>query len=666
MIVLKAVTKVAWRGRARRLILDRIDATFESGVHYAILGGRGSGKSTLLRLLGDLQKPTKGSITRFGTVSLPMGYSVNAGDKTGRQLVHLVSDLYGSDTRAVLDFVAQFSELDDALELPLSALEVEARARLFYSLGYAIPVDFYLFDGIMATGDASFQARCRSAFESRRRTAGTIFATRDPRQAKAYGERGGVLHGGRLFLYDSVDEAIDVFEGLELESKVGTLSYAQGLAGRGDLQGAQEYVERYITDIDSDDNAAYSLLGELALKSGNLDDAAKASWAALDREPDQAGPHLMLAKIAERGHRLGDATTHAMRALEFEPSNRNAAMLLAKVLDADKKYAQAAEVWRYLGEIDRNPLCLRMAIRSDTRAENWAGVLQSIETIRGYGAFDASLEDLRTQALIETDRLDDAYDAVLEVAAVDFGRAIAALYRLAQKGRWSAIARLVQTLEADAWGRHRSNRTALHFIILLERQLAAATREGRTVEADELRNSIKIVSPDRSASLAPVQGIALQDTISIGKPVFMSSQHREFRAEHGNDGEIAAPGKMFCTKYESEPWWKVDLGEVVPIKEIHLFDWVEQIQRSTTLLVEVSADDQDYRVVYDRGQQAAGAEVGPRSSNSAVPTTKISLNAAGRWVRLRLRDTNYLHMRQVVVVRDKSAENDGQERVVQS
>lgn len=46
--------------------LNGIDAQFESGLFYAIIGKSGSGKSTLLQILGGLDRPTSGKISING------------------------------------------------------------------------------------------------------------------------------------------------------------------------------------------------------------------------------------------------------------------------------------------------------------------------------------------------------------------------------------------------------------------------------------------------------------------------------------------------------------------------------------------------------------------------------------------------------------------------
>jgi capsular polysaccharide transport system ATP-binding protein len=655
MIVLDSVRKVFGHGRTRRVVLDDVSAVFKPQSHYVILGGRGAGKSTLLRLLSDLQQPTGGTIERYGTVSPPLGTPIASGNQTGRQLALLISDLYRADSREILDFVARFAQLDEEhMTLPIPSLQHEARLRLYYALGYAVPVDYYLFDMTVVAGDAGFQAQCRAAFELRRKDAGSIFVTRDPRRARSYGERGGVLHAGSLYLYDTVDEAMDVFASLEAESRIGTLSYADALVQQGDMAGAQEYVRQYLAEA-GDDVDAYAMLAELGLKSGDLQEAIDASQAMLERAPDQADTHVMLARVSERESRFRDAIDHAARALELRPDDRDSMMLLARCCEGLSLHSDAAAVWRKLAEIEQNPLFLRLAIRCDVKAENWTGVLGSIDAIGADSGLDAGLLDLRTQALIEADRLDEVHDAIVEIAARDFSRAIAGIYRLAQHKQWAAVIRLVHALRTYPWAGQLTSRTVTLLLVLLERQGVQSAREGRSEEADQLLQTVRIVDPSRPPSYLRT----VRDAVSVGKPVSMSSQHLNHKAEYGNDGEIFVPRKMFCTKREHGPWWKLDLGEIVPIGSIWLFDWVEQMQRVASLVVETSTDDESYRIVHTRDGAATEGTGGSRPApREFEPTTRIRVNAPGRWVRLRLRDANYLHMRQVVVLRPGEVAED--------
>ncbi|MGB5135242.1 MAG: ABC transporter ATP-binding protein [Prochlorococcaceae cyanobacterium] len=61
------VEKSFGSGRSRKLVLDRISFTVNTGEFVALVGSSGSGKSTMMRLVAGLDRPTAGVITIDGT-----------------------------------------------------------------------------------------------------------------------------------------------------------------------------------------------------------------------------------------------------------------------------------------------------------------------------------------------------------------------------------------------------------------------------------------------------------------------------------------------------------------------------------------------------------------------------------------------------------------------
>ena len=61
-------------GRKKRVILDNVNAEFETGKFYAILGESGSGKTTFLSLISSLDTPQSGVILFKGQSIKEIGY----------------------------------------------------------------------------------------------------------------------------------------------------------------------------------------------------------------------------------------------------------------------------------------------------------------------------------------------------------------------------------------------------------------------------------------------------------------------------------------------------------------------------------------------------------------------------------------------------------------
>jgi capsular polysaccharide transport system ATP-binding protein len=113
MIALEGVTK-AYRTRSgRRTVLDNANAVFSAGHNFGILGVNGAGKSTLIRLLAGSEQPNRGVVRRAARVSFPLGFGGTFhGALSGRENAAFLARIYGARRRRMIDYVADFSELD--------------------------------------------------------------------------------------------------------------------------------------------------------------------------------------------------------------------------------------------------------------------------------------------------------------------------------------------------------------------------------------------------------------------------------------------------------------------------------------------------------------------------------------------------------------------------
>src|SRR5215472_6865755 len=198
-----------------KIVLDHVSTVFDTTRSYALLGVNGAGKSTTLRLIAGTELPNSGKVRRSVRVSWPLGFGGGFHHTmTGRENIHFVARVYGADIRKVIDFVEDFSELGDYMDVPVKTYSSGMLARLAFGLSMAIEFDVYLVDEITAVGDARFQVRCQEAFAARRRNAGLILVSHSIGTIKDYCDCGGILVEGQLISFDNIDKAIEMYNRL--------------------------------------------------------------------------------------------------------------------------------------------------------------------------------------------------------------------------------------------------------------------------------------------------------------------------------------------------------------------------------------------------------------------------------------------------------------------
>ncbi|HVH77314.1 MAG TPA: ABC transporter ATP-binding protein [Stellaceae bacterium] len=212
MIALEAVSKSYRTRRGRQVVLEDASANFPTGHNFGILGVNGSGKSTLIRLLAGTELPDRGVIRRDARVSFPLGFGGTFhGALSGRENVAFVARLYGADRRAAIRYVEDFAELGEYFRMPVNTYSAGMRARLAFAACLAIDFDLYLIDEVTEIGDQRFRKKCAAAFRERMQRSDIILVTHNPQTIRQYCDRGAVLAGGELQLYDDVGAALAAY-----------------------------------------------------------------------------------------------------------------------------------------------------------------------------------------------------------------------------------------------------------------------------------------------------------------------------------------------------------------------------------------------------------------------------------------------------------------------
>lgn len=210
MIELRNLSKTFTLEGQRSVVVDNVNVVFPSGVSVGLLGRNGAGKSTLLKIIAGTMKPSKGRVITTGSVSWPVGFAGSFhGDLTGSQNTRFIARIYGVDTDALVHFVEDFAELGQHFHLPFRSYSSGMRSRLAFGVSMGIQFDTYLVDEVTSVGDASFRKKSNSVFHERMRNSGAIVVSHSMDQMKKLCTMGMVLHDGKLFVHDSINEAVD-------------------------------------------------------------------------------------------------------------------------------------------------------------------------------------------------------------------------------------------------------------------------------------------------------------------------------------------------------------------------------------------------------------------------------------------------------------------------
>ncbi|MDP2740439.1 MAG: ABC transporter ATP-binding protein [Pseudorhodobacter sp.] len=213
MIRLENITKVYWVKGQHKVVADRINVVFPSGVSVGLLGRNGAGKSSLMRMIAGTMDPTEGRVVSDGTISWPVGFAGSFHpDLTGVQNTRFTARIYGVDTDELVRFVEDFAELGQHFRLPFRTYSAGMRSRLTFGISMGIRFDTYLVDEVTSVGDADFRRKSGAVFKERMNRSGAVVVSHSMSMIRDLCTRAAVLENGQLTFYDDVEEAIDQHE----------------------------------------------------------------------------------------------------------------------------------------------------------------------------------------------------------------------------------------------------------------------------------------------------------------------------------------------------------------------------------------------------------------------------------------------------------------------
>jgi ABC-2 type transport system ATP-binding protein len=204
-IVSTATGGIARRARARILeiqALRGISLDLKDGDRLGLVGPNGSGKSTLLKVLAGLYPPSEGTFKRQGRTETLFELSLLDMDATGYENIQLLIALRGigrDKAQALIADIAEFSELDNYLDLPVRTYSAGMLARLGFSVATAIEPEILLVDEVLGAGDQYFLKKAvRRIEEISERSRILVLASHSMDMVRQFCNRCAVMRRGRI------------------------------------------------------------------------------------------------------------------------------------------------------------------------------------------------------------------------------------------------------------------------------------------------------------------------------------------------------------------------------------------------------------------------------------------------------------------------------------
>ncbi len=150
-------------------VINDLNIDIAASEVFCIAGPNGAGKSTLAKLIARTTYPTSGEILFKGKVVpfLELGVAFNQ-ELTGLDNLYLNGVLLGLSLSYLSqhkDKIFQFAGLENFMATPLKHYSSGMQLRLAFSIARHVDGDIYIFDEILAVGDADFKKKCFIFFD---------------------------------------------------------------------------------------------------------------------------------------------------------------------------------------------------------------------------------------------------------------------------------------------------------------------------------------------------------------------------------------------------------------------------------------------------------------------------------------------------------------------
>ena len=198
--------------------LNDVTIEIENGHRLALIGKNGAGKSTLLRVMAGIYRPTRGTVSREGRVSTLLSAGIGMSpEATAYENILNAGLILGFDRHVIeneiVPDVAEFTELEDFLDMPMRTYSAGMKTRLSFAISTAIHPEILLMDELIGAGDSFFVEKARSRINSMlERSSIVVLASHNLAVLRGLCDRGLVLEKGRVQFMGGIEDAISYYQ----------------------------------------------------------------------------------------------------------------------------------------------------------------------------------------------------------------------------------------------------------------------------------------------------------------------------------------------------------------------------------------------------------------------------------------------------------------------
>lgn len=183
--------------------VNNVSLEVRKGEWVGLYGPNGSGKTTLLRMIANMLPPDSGAIRVQGTLSSFLGLGTGfEPELTAAKNIYLHGLLHGMHPRQIAEVtpgIIKFAGVESHAVLPIKCYSSGMQLRLAFAAAAQIEADVYLFDEVLAVGDAEFSRKCVDHMEALRAAGKTVvLVSHDVQSLRSLCDRIVYLHAGSM------------------------------------------------------------------------------------------------------------------------------------------------------------------------------------------------------------------------------------------------------------------------------------------------------------------------------------------------------------------------------------------------------------------------------------------------------------------------------------